>query len=104
MSWPTNMASGPKWGLGFLLGQGHDRHAQGKADGLGDGVHLNSLFGNRVILCPRLTRFQYERKQAGDIRDVSRGPTVETIADIGGHALLPCHHDSRVTSPCFTMS
>ena len=70
--------------LGCLFaGFGDYRDVEAASEGFGDFAKLYSLFADGVVAGSGGSFFQGEPVQAGAIEDVTGGPAVESIADVG---------------------
>ena len=67
MSCPANIASQPKKAWRLFRGDGFDRQFQASTNGFGNIAHRHPFFRDRVILCVRLSLFDRQPVEAGDV-------------------------------------
>ena len=95
MSYPANIASQPKKAGASFRGDGSDRQFQASANGFGNIAHRHAFFRDRVVLCVRFGPFDRQPIEARDVDNIRRRPAIESVSDIGAHALFAKDCDRR---------
>src|SRR5271166_3922789 len=82
-----------KKGLSLFRAYGFDRQFQASTNGFGNIAHRDTLFRDCVIFCVRLSLFDCQSVETRYVEHIRRRPAIESVADIGAHALFAVHLD-----------